>query len=110
MNLKLICIKPKIPKNAEFYTFKRLNTQQSCRLTHFQLRNVLCVTSRNDYYYSTTHTVVGHHPITNNTYDLMDLGDHPDVPRPVRISTLGASTGLPPEAAASDPPNATRTH
>src|SRR5690554_4867947 len=92
----LTSFKPKIPKNSEFFSFARLNTEQACRLTHFQLRNVLCVTSRNDYFYSTAHTVVAHHPITNNTHDLMDLSDASGIPRAIRISTLGASSGVDP--------------
>ncbi|KAI5799014.1 hypothetical protein EDC01DRAFT_650129 [Geopyxis carbonaria] len=84
---------PPIKSNKKFFSFRRLDTTQACRLMHFQLRNVFCMTSRNDLFYSTGLSVVAYHPITSSTCNLMDLSEASHQYNPIRISTLGACGG-----------------
>ncbi|KAF8543389.1 hypothetical protein BDD12DRAFT_820093 [Trichophaea hybrida] len=83
---------PSIRSNQEFYTFRRHNSLR-CRLMHFQLRNVLALTDRNNIFFSTGDQVVSYHPITHTLRDpLLDLSE--DVlADPIRISTLGGCGG-----------------
>jgi hypothetical protein len=63
---------------------------------HFQLRNVLGVTSRNDVFYGSETHVMRTNPTTATTRILMDLSDGNSIPatgNPIRISTLGACGG-----------------
>ncbi|KAF8245890.1 hypothetical protein K440DRAFT_655338 [Wilcoxina mikolae CBS 423.85] len=83
---------PAIRSNQEFYTFRRHNSLR-CRLMHFQLRNVLALTDRNNIFFSTGDQVLSYHPITHTLRDpLLDLSE--DVlADPIRISTLGGCGG-----------------
>ena len=62
---------------------------------HFQLRNVLALTDRNNIFFSTGDQVTSFHPVTNTVRQpFLDLSDeaHGDY-YPIRISTLGACGG-----------------
>ncbi|KAF1912398.1 WD40-repeat-containing domain protein [Ampelomyces quisqualis] len=47
-----------LPNSDSFFRFKRNNTLHRAFFPHFQLRNVLAATSRNDVYYASGHHVV----------------------------------------------------
>lgn len=62
---------------------------------HFQLRNVLALTDRNNIFFSNGDQVTSFHPVTNTIRQpFLDLSDeaHGDY-YPIRISTLGACGG-----------------
>lgn len=48
---------PQTPSTDNFFQFKRNNTTHRAFFPHFQLRNVLAATSRNDIYYAAGHHV-----------------------------------------------------
>lgn len=86
-------LQPPIISNREFFDFQLHNTFR-CRLNHFQLRNVLALSSRNDIFFSTGEGVSCWHPVTQNLVSpLLDLSE--DVlSNPIRISTLGADSSV----------------
>jgi hypothetical protein len=53
-----------IPNSDNFFRFKRNNTAHKAYFPHFQLRNVLAATSRNDIYYA-----AGHHVLRTDAED-----------------------------------------
>jgi len=60
---------------------------------HFQLRNVLALTDRNNIFFSTGDQVCSYHPITHTLREpLLDLGED-TLSDPIRISTLGGCGG-----------------
>jgi len=62
---------------------------------HFQLRNVLALTDRNNIFFSTGDQVTSFHPVTNTVRQpFLDLSDEAQGDYyPIRISTLGACGG-----------------
>ena len=43
----------RIPQSESFFSFRRMNTTHQAYYPHFQLRNLMAATSRNDIYYAT---------------------------------------------------------
>ncbi|TGZ82011.1 hypothetical protein EX30DRAFT_330678 [Ascodesmis nigricans] len=78
-----------IENTSHFLRFLRISTKHTPKVLHFQLRNILTVTSRNDIFYSTGTTVMGHHPYTHSQHPVMDLSSdaHGDS---IRISSLAS--------------------
>ena len=65
-----------------------------CRLTHFQLRNILVVADRNNIFFSDSDRVLSYHPITHTLREpLLDLSESALLD-PIRISTLGGCSSV----------------
>ncbi|KAH6879096.1 WD40-repeat-containing domain protein [Alternaria rosae] len=64
------------PNTESFFQFRRINTSPRAFVPHFQLRNVLTATSRNDVYYAKGHQVL-HTDAEGTSEDaVVDLSKH----------------------------------
>ncbi|KAI9764984.1 MAG: hypothetical protein M1840_007906 [Geoglossum simile] len=85
-----------IPSTESFVNFRRTANDNIAHLAHFQLRNLLYATSKNDVYYAGKSMVIRADPFTKTTTTIMDLSRPSEsfVPGGVKISTLTATHGV----------------
>ncbi|KAH0536313.1 hypothetical protein FGG08_006806 [Glutinoglossum americanum] len=85
-----------IPATDDFVNFRRTANDNIAHLAHFQLRNLLYATSKNDIYYAGKSVVMRADPFTKTTNTIMDLSRPSEsfVPGGVKISTLTATHGV----------------
>lgn len=84
---------------GNFFKFRSMDFKHRASLSHFQLRNVLACTSRNDVYYVGDSKIHHYNPILGQTNIAMNLNQrliHPanSFSENINISTLAAGRGL----------------
>lgn len=62
-----------LPNTANFFRFRRMNTNHHALIAHFQLRNLIATTSRNDIFYAGRSRVMRTDSLGNSTSCVMDL-------------------------------------
>ncbi|KAJ3286793.1 hypothetical protein HK104_008880, partial [Borealophlyctis nickersoniae] len=83
----------KVRTDANYYRFRFTNIKTTkCSIIHFQLRNLLWATSKNDVFYTHDSTVRHWCPVTGVSRVALDLGAH-DMGA-VKISTMAAACGV----------------
>ncbi|KZF26089.1 YVTN repeat-like/Quino protein amine dehydrogenase [Xylona heveae TC161] len=86
-----------LPETENFFQFRRMDTTKHPSLTHFQLRNLICASSKNDVYYAGKSRVYSMNPSIQKETCVMDL-TKPSIstiyPGGLRISTISASDGV----------------
>ncbi|KAJ9624902.1 hypothetical protein H2203_004852 [Taxawa tesnikishii (nom. ined.)] len=83
-------------RQGSFYHFSQMLFQHRAIYTHYQLRNVLAATSRNDVFYATQNKVIRTSLACPSVADIvLDLSNSPNEPRSsaadYRITTIAAS-------------------
>ncbi|KAK3720804.1 hypothetical protein LTR37_003467 [Vermiconidia calcicola] len=79
-------------RTKNHYRFKRYIPRHRAHFAHYQLRNVLAATSRNDIFYSTGNEVIQTSLACPSVgHPIIDLSKHPSHPCGVRITCLAAS-------------------
>ncbi|KAL1637098.1 hypothetical protein SLS56_000754 [Neofusicoccum ribis] len=63
----------KLPSSESFFRFRRMNTNHQALIAHFQLRNLIAATSRNDIFYAGRSRVMRTDSLGNSTSCVMDL-------------------------------------
>ncbi|ORY08208.1 hypothetical protein BCR34DRAFT_603649 [Clohesyomyces aquaticus] len=84
-------IPPGIPKGDDLFSFRRMNTAHRAKISHFQLRNLLASTSRNDIFCSSGESVIRTDASGADADCVIDLSRAKSHGRPVLISTLAAA-------------------
>ncbi|KAJ3191037.1 hypothetical protein HK101_008158 [Irineochytrium annulatum] len=74
--------------DGNYYRFNYTSLRHKCTLVHFQLRNLVWATSKNDVYYSYRSYVNRWCPVTRKPYPAVNVGPN------VKISTLSAKGRL----------------
>ncbi|KAK2737638.1 hypothetical protein FQN55_000994 [Onygenales sp. PD_40] len=86
-----------LPQSEEFFKAKTMYTKYKASMSHFQLRNLMCVTASNTIQYVRKSRVYTATPFHNHHSCLMDLSN-PDKSsgflEPVKISTMKAKHGI----------------
>lgn len=79
-----------IPRTESFFRFRRMDIRNNVALSHFQLRNILAVTSRTRAFYPGIHSVYQFNPVSGETRTVMKLHSTPGS----QVSTLAADHGV----------------
>ncbi|KAF2468102.1 YVTN repeat-like/Quino protein amine dehydrogenase [Lindgomyces ingoldianus] len=79
------------PNVDNFFSFRRMVSTHRAYISHFQLRNLLASTSKNDIFYSTRDQVMGTDPSGAPARCVMDLSKSKSEGRNILITTLAAA-------------------
>ncbi|KAF8456184.1 hypothetical protein BGX38DRAFT_66279 [Terfezia claveryi] len=90
-----------LPDNRHFFRFNRQENTKRIRVVHFQLRNLLSVTSRHDIFYSSEHCRIRRTELGSKESEIIiDLstgvggGSGTGTGSPVKITTMAARYGV----------------
>ncbi|KAF2682790.1 WD40 repeat-like protein [Lentithecium fluviatile CBS 122367] len=84
----------RIPKTESFFSFRRMNTTHRAFYPHFQLRNLMTATSRNDIYYATKDGVMRTDASGSSRVRIVDLRKRTVNGNGCQITTLAASNNV----------------
>ncbi|KAK1837287.1 WD domain-protein [Podospora conica] len=79
-----------LPRTESFFRFRRMDIRNNVALSHFQLRNILAVTSRTRAFYPGIDSVYQFNPVTGETRTVMKLQSTPGS----QVSTIAADHGV----------------
>ncbi|KAK9768469.1 hypothetical protein K7432_000880 [Basidiobolus ranarum] len=65
--------------DGNFLKFNYASLRDTCSITHFQLRNLLWATSKNDVYYTSEYGIEHWSPICKNSQTVIDFKGHSDL-------------------------------
>ncbi|TPX69641.1 hypothetical protein SpCBS45565_g02287 [Spizellomyces sp. 'palustris'] len=81
-----------VRRDGSYYGFRHAQLHSKCHIVHFQLRNLLWATSKNDVFYTNRHGVCHWCPVSKTTRMALDLKKH-DMGG-MKVSSMVAKEGL----------------
>ncbi|KAF2739193.1 hypothetical protein EJ04DRAFT_354996 [Polyplosphaeria fusca] len=93
MPVRLRAVRKNVPPSLnteDFFAFRRMTTRHHAQIPHFQLRNLIAATSRNDVFYSTLHQVKRTDALGSPATTTMDLSKEISDGYHFSITTLAA--------------------
>lgn len=83
-----------MPNTDSFFSFRRMNTTHRVYYPHFQLRNLMAATSRNDIYYATKEGILRTDASGSPAVPIVDLRKRAINGNPCQITTLSAANNV----------------
>lgn len=82
-----------LPIRENYFRFRKTCSGVDAKFSHFQLRNVISSTSKNDVFYTGDSTVMRYDPQSDAKQTIMDLR-RPSSGDPIKITTLASDFGV----------------